>query len=292
MPYPKRTVAILLGAAVMMIFCGVSCQQTHASPSPSKPPVATPVSPSTMPTPMGEMKDVQLCPGCHGNYRVLPGNQSCPPLPACELPDPRVRPLEPAAIDEARYEKLAQEFQIGVVSAPVEALGGLKPALALAQSTKTRCAPGEGLAFVGGRLGSCRVLLAEHNGQIRLLDTPVKFLQVFAPVESAEEALAFAVALHNAHPLYAFDKRALGSKNYGMIDLRPEFRYYAPEFVPTTVKQEGSDYLVNLFSFQQFGCGPHPYFAVSYRVTAAGTVTETSRTRLFEDPHFDDLCVD
>lgn len=292
MPYQKGTVVTLWGIAAMMICSGVSCQQTQATSSSTDSFQATPVPSDSSSVPIEAMQNVQLCPGCHGVYRVLPGHQSCPPLPPCEEPDPRVRPLEPQAIDASRYEDLSQRFHIGAVTAPVEALGGLKPALPLAQGTKIHCEPNQGLAAIGGRLAACRVLLVEQNGQIQLLDTPAKFQHVFAPVESEEEALAFATALSNAHPLYAFDKRALGSKNYGMIDLRPEFRYYHTEFVPTTVKRQGKDYEVNLFRFQQFGCGPHPYYALSYRVTPTGEVTELSRIRLFEDPNFDDLCVD
>lgn len=219
-------------------------------------------------------------------------SQICPPAPNCPAADPRVRPMPPLIIDENKYEDLKAQFKLVSVQMPAESLGGLQPAPVLAEATMGQCDNGVGLVNLGGKLRSCKVLLLEKEGKSSLLDTPAKFKQAFAPVESAEEALSFATALTAAFPLYEFDKRAPGRSAQGSINLMPEFRYFSSSFVPTTVKKEGSDYLVQLFKYQQFGCGPHPYSAVTYRVTPAGEVSEVSNTKLVEDPNFDGLCVD
>jgi hypothetical protein len=200
--------------------------------------------------------------------------------------------MPPLIIDESKYEGLKTQFKLDSVQEPAESLGGLQPPPVLAEATMKFCGTGMGLASLGGIQNSCKVLLLEKEGSTTLLDTPAKFKLAFAPVESAEEALSFVTALTDAFPLYEFDKRAAGRSPQGSINLMPEFRYFSSSFVPTTVKKEGSDYLVQVFKYKLFGCGPHPYSAVTYRVTPAGEMSETSNTKLVEDPSFDALCRD
>ncbi|PIQ29183.1 hypothetical protein COW36_17655 [bacterium (Candidatus Blackallbacteria) CG17_big_fil_post_rev_8_21_14_2_50_48_46] len=293
--YQKRTAVTLLGTAVILIFFSVSCQPSQPAASPSEPPSAsaTAVQPSPSASAAGMLSNVKLCPACHGEYTVVAGDKTCPAEPVnCPAADPRVRPLPPQAIDEAKFESLQKEWGLTGLRTPPESLGGLKPALALAQGQKFQCESGNGLAMIGGLGGFCKILLTEQGGKTVQINTPEAFRKIFAPVESTEEALAFATALTTATPLYEFDKRAMSSRDFGMIDLRPEFRYFSTSFVPTTVVKEGENYRVNLFDFQQFGCGPHPHYAVSYRVSSAGEVSEISRVKLFEDPNLDGLCVD
>ncbi|MBT9549194.1 MAG: hypothetical protein IV090_27620 [Candidatus Sericytochromatia bacterium] len=294
MLYQKRTAALLFSTATLMIFCSVSCQSSQSSPTPTATATALKPSqpPSGSPSAAPAMSNVKLCPACHGEYKVLSDSQICPPVPTCPDVDPRVRPMPPLIIDENKYEDLKTQFKLVSVQMPAESLGGLQPSPVLAEAILGQCDNGVGLVNLGGKLRSCKVLLLEKEGKSSLLDTPAKFKQAFAPVESAEEALSFASALTSAFALYEFDKRAPGRSAQGSIDLRPEFRYFSNSFVPTTVKKEGSDYLVQLFKYQQFGCGPHPYSAVTYRVTPAGEVSEVSNAKLVEDPNFDGLCVD
>ncbi len=294
MLYQKRTAALLFSTATLMIFCSVSCQSSQSSSGSSPLPVASAsaLQPSPTPTSVGAMSNVKLCPACHGEYTVLANSQTCPPVPNCPATDPRVRPMPPLIIDESKYEGLKTQFKLGSVQEPAESLGGLQPAPVLAEATIGICEDGMGILPLGGLSRGCRVLLLEKAGQTTLLDTPAKFKQAFAPVDSTEEALSFATTLTGAFPLYEFDKRAPGRSAQGSINLMPEFRYFSSSFVPTTVKKEGNDYLVQLFKYQQFGCGPHPYYAVTYRVTPAGEVSEMSNTKLVEDPNFDGLCVD
>ncbi|MGE3725313.1 MAG: hypothetical protein AB7I41_07175 [Candidatus Sericytochromatia bacterium] len=294
MLYQKRTAALLFSTATLMIFCSVSCQSSQNSSGSSPLPVssASATLPSPTPTPAGTMSDVKLCPACHGEYKVLPNSQICPPVPNCPATDPRVRPMPPLIIEESKYAALKTQFNLADIQMPSESLGGLQPAPVLAEATISNCEAGKGILPLGGLSRGCRVLLLEKDGQTTLLDTPAKFKQAFAPVDSAEEALSFATTLTGAFPLYEFDKRSPGRSAQGSINLMPEFRYFSSSFVPTTVNKAGNDYLVMAFKYQQFGCGPHPYYAVTYRVTPAGEVSEVSSTKLVEDPNFDGLCAD
>lgn len=292
MLYQKRTAALLLGTATLMIFCSVSCQSSQSSTGASALPSAPPSASGSPTASAPPLSNVKLCPACHGEYKVLADSQICPPVPTCPEGDPRVRPMAPLIIDESKYADLKTQFKLNAIQAPGENLGGLQPAPVLAEATLGACEPGMGLVNLGGKLRSCTVLVLEKDGKASLLDSPAKFKQAFAPVESSEEALSFATALTGAFALYEFDKRAPGRSAQGSIDLRPEFRYFSSNFVPSTVKKDGADYLVQLFKYQQFGCGPHPYSGLTYRVTPAGEVTEVSNSKLVEDPNFDGLCVD
>jgi hypothetical protein len=288
--YQKSTAVLLFASASLMIFCSVSCQPS-VNPSALPSAQSSPIQPSASPTPKGEMTNVTLCPACHGEYKVLPGNQTCPATPNCPAVDPRVRPMPPLAIDASKYTGLKQEFKLSDIQAPAESLGGLQPPPVIAHATISGCESGQGLYPEGGLSNSCSALLLEKNGQTSLIDTAEKFRQAFAPVESAEEALAFASGLTNAFGIYEFDKRSPGRSDQGSIDLRPEYLYYSSSLVPTTVTKEGQDYIVQLFKYQEFGC-QHPYSALSYRVTPAGVVTEIKNQLLVRDPNRDGICVD
>lgn len=294
MLYQKRTAALLFSTAALMIFCSVSCQSSQNSSGSSPLPVASASAqpPSSSPTPAGAMSNVKLCPACHGEYKVLPNSQICPPQPDCPATDPRVRPMAPLMIDESKFPGLETQFGLSSISLPPESLGGLSPAPVLASAILRECKSGMGLVPAGGLNPGCHVLLSEKAGSTTLIDTHAKFKQAFAPVETAEEALSFVTALTDAFPLYEFDKRAAGRSPQGSVNLMPEFRYYSTRFVPTTVTKEGSDFLVQAFKYQRFGCGPHPYSSVTYRVTPSGDVIEKSKAKLFEDPNFDGLCAD
>jgi hypothetical protein len=288
MPYQKHTVAALASLAASLIFSSLSCQRTEPAAHASARPV---VQTTPSPTPPNAFSNVILCPRCHGAYSVLSSGQSCPAEPSCPPEDPRVRPLPAAGFDETELERYKNEFQLAALSAAPEAFGGLTPARTLARGERYRCE--QGLSPGEGRLRSCPVLVAATDQEPAvLIDTPEKFRQSFAPVDSAEEALAFAMALSGHFPVYEFDKRARSSTMPETLDLRPEFRYYSREFTPTSVTRVGNTYRVELFDYQMFGCGPHPYSRVTYQVSSAGEVSETSRTKLFEDPNFDGLCVD
>jgi hypothetical protein len=58
------------------------------------------------------------------------------------------------------------------------------------------------------------------------------------------------------------------------------------------VETTGDGYIVHVFDYQFFGCGPHYYYAVDLNVTPDGRVGEISRTPIFRDPRLDGLCQD
>jgi len=124
-----------------------------------------------------------------------------------------------------------------------------------------------------------RFVVAEADG-FHLLGSVEALRRRYAPIESADEALAFALAATGLVELRGFER----------IET---YRYFLDEISDTRVSEEEGGYLVrNLKHYKQFGCGPHPTSLVTVRVTTEGTVEELSRERAFENPATDRLCVD
>ncbi len=118
-----------------------------------------------------------------------------------------------------------------------------------------------------------------RQGEYAVLETAEDFQAVFAPVESPEEALSFALALTNLQAYYgqSFD---------------PELEYFVDRIEDTHVETVSGGYEVQLFHYAEFGCGPHPTSSVVVRVATDGTLDELSRQNVYKDPAEDNLCVD
>lgn len=131
----------------------------------------------------------------------------------------------------------------------------------------------------GGLLGMYARLVIRRDEKFEVIHTTDELKTVYAPVASPEEALGFAVA---ATGLVA---------EYG-IKQEPGYVYMADVIEDTFAKSEGQGYLVHLFSYQFFGCGPHATSAVDILVMPDSTMQEKARQELFKDPRLDGLCVD
>lgn len=57
-------------------------------------------------------------------------------------------------------------------------------------------------------------------------------------------------------------------------------------------RPEGEGYVVRLYSYALFGCGPHVTSAVDYYVSHAGEFERRAQEAVFKDPKMDNLCVD
>lgn len=131
----------------------------------------------------------------------------------------------------------------------------------------------------GGLLGMYARLVIRRDDKFEIIHTVEELTKVYAPIASPEEALAYAVA---ATGLVA---------EYG-IKQEPEYVYLTDVIEDTFAKPEGDGYLVHLFSYQFFGCGPHPTSSLDFHVKSDGALEVKARQELFKDPRLDGLCVD
>ena len=105
------------------------------------------------------------------------------------------------------------------------------------------------------------------------------FKNAFSPVDSADEALAFAVALTGFHPKN--DKEV----PLGYIKMVEKIR-------TTSIESVEGGYTVRLFGYQCEGCESHPYFFIDLMATTDGEVREISRENVYRNPEEDFVCND
>jgi len=132
---------------------------------------------------------------------------------------------------------------------------------------------------IGGPMPELVRYVIFKDGSFKLIRNPDEFRSVFAPVDSPDEALSFALALADVYAQYDL--------KFGL-----KYRYEVKTLEDTYVETTGDGYIVHAFDYQFFGCGPHYYYAVNLNVTPDGQVGEISRTPIFRDPKLDGLCQD
>lgn len=200
-------------------------------------------------------------------------------------------PFEAAGCEASQYSASCLDCEPGSALAklgcdricePDSELGALTPAYPIAECTyypEDSREPPDYLRCGGGLRPACERFLVWKDGAFEPVTSADDFRTLFAPVETPEEALAFAMAL-SGH-----------SARYG-IQFDPEYEYYVGELEDTHVDTDGSGFRVHLYLYRWLGCGPHETYAILHTVTTDGQVSEDSREAVFRDPREDDLCAD
>jgi hypothetical protein len=121
----------------------------------------------------------------------------------------------------------------------------------------------DGIVREGCMMPLFRRYIAKQGEEFKLISSKEEFQSIFAPVETKEEALAFAV------------------EDYFPV---------ASSIIPTYAKENEGGYQVHLFEKEICGCGTHPYYAIDYLVTKNGNVTELSREKVYDSTM--QICID
>jgi hypothetical protein len=176
---------------------------------------------------------------------------------------------------------LDQRFGCIWISNASAALGNLSPTLpmveCLVRSEDYNFNSSEGIVREGCMMPMYRRFIAMQDGEFKLISTKEEFLSMFAPVETKEEALSFAIALTSSFTKYD----ASSPEGYFPV---------ASPIKPTYVEETEGGFKVHLFDYDVCGCGSHPYYAIDYSVTRAGNVTELSRQKVYDSNS--NICVD
>lgn len=98
--------------------------------------------------------------------------------------------------------------------------------------------------------------------------------QIFAPIETPEEALSYVLAATDLHVSYD-----------GVIGhVTPQhYRYFVTEFEDTHVVAVENGYSMNIFESQECGCGPLKTFEIEFHVTNEGEIEQLSRRKIYEN---------
>ena len=171
---------------------------------------------------------------------------------------------------------------------PDQLLGGLQPAyplvvcsyMPLKYGENPRGSPSDEFLYNDGCMAAVYVRYAiEEDGQFLLLKNQGDLKATYAPIESPDEALSYALASSGLEARFNLET-PLG------------YRYQVNQLEDTHVVETGDGYDVLLYHYQVCGCGPHTTSTVLLHVTAEGDIQEIERTPAFEDPKEDGLCVD
>lgn len=167
--------------------------------------------------------------------------------------------------------EIADNFDCWQVSNVSETMDGLSPKLPIFECifkgkiNNTR----PSIIRTGSYLPFYKSYIVKQGSDFRQISTKKEFGSLFAPVETPDEAIAFAVALTHSFPIY---------------DTNPPESYYpvSSSIQSTNAEEIDGVFKVHLFDQVRCNCGTHPYYAVDYLVTRDGIVTELSRKKAYD----------
>jgi hypothetical protein len=137
----------------------------------------------------------------------------------------------------------------------------------------------EGIYTQGCMVPSLVRMIVFENGNYHLLMTAKELQSFFAPIESADEALAYAIAVTGYQPLYNYDASL-------------DYRYLVDELPETKVEITAEGYEVLLYSYLLCGCGPHTNSISKVSVLSDGSYAAAEPVPAYENPEQDGLCID
>lgn len=160
------------------------------------------------------------------------------------------------------------------IRTPNSLLGGLSPAYPIAECYVS---DGRYVYQSGCLLFTGRAYIFEREGRYERIASLRKLKAIFAPIESENEALSYAMAATGYSALY----RA------GAI---PATEYYVKELENTHVEVWGNGYIVRLYDYSPCGCGHHETIGIDVAVDHQGHIREVYRELVYRDAHY--MCGD
>jgi hypothetical protein len=193
-------------------------------------------------------------------------------------------PVDDSGRNMCPPESLLGQLGCDYIADPGEYLGGLEPKDPLNLCWKIgesgqRLSQDDFIYRDGCLLPLYARYVIQRDGQFVLLKSLADLQKAYAPITSEDEALSYAIA-------------ATGLPAYFDFEAPRGFRYFVDGLEDSHVIANDQGYLVYLYDYKFCGCGPHTTFYVEVLIKADGTVEETGRTPVFEDPEQDSLCID
>ncbi len=178
-------------------------------------------------------------------------------------------------------------FGCDEIQKPSDALGALNPSFPIVlcfvvparRPDHQEPPPGSYLYRQGGLLGMYARYLIQRDNEFQVLQTPEELKNTFAPIESPDEALAYAIAVKGLDAVYG-------------LKYEPGYAYSVDVIEDSFARPDGDGYVVRLFHFRMFGCGPHEMVAFDLRVSRDGTIQDVAQQAMYRDPKMDGLCID
>ena len=165
------------------------------------------------------------------------------------------------------------------VAEPPDLLGGLEPtypiALCLVDANKHQIQRIKRIGYFY-TFGCIQPIFVRYviwqDDRFHLIKTEDELREIFAPITTANEALAYAIAVEGPYSAY-----------YGLEYKPDEYEYLVGEMEDTHVETLTEGYLVHLFRYRLCGCGHHETHAVDFHVTNQGHIEETRSELSYRD---------
>jgi hypothetical protein len=157
------------------------------------------------------------------------------------------------------------------INGPGFFLGGLQPPYAVMECIHDSGEPPNREYFKqpSGMDVRYRSYVILQDGKYRLIIKKSEFRKIFAPIETTDEALSYAMAM-----------TSLSARND--IDPNAKVDYLVDMIEETHAEETPEGYLVYLFdSDHKMGCDTHSFYAVKVLVTRAGDVHEVTRQEIY-----------
>lgn len=167
--------------------------------------------------------------------------------------------------------------------------GGLDPSYPIAICWQDWKQGDPCLRMGGGMSRECAQAIAHVDGAFRFIGTREELQDLFAPIESPDEALSYALLATGYSAKYEPEDYRLAVPD----DCDPgprRYRYYVDTLEDTHVVDVEDGYQINLFWSQQFGCVPHPVWSITVQVNHDGTIVQDPEIKLFEENFRDSGC--
>jgi len=174
------------------------------------------------------------------------------------------------------------QFQIFDIDKPSDILGGLDPMIPLVSALTFDFEHNPNIpAVFSGRCAATVYFnyLAYLNGEIIVIDSKQDLADVFAPIESKNEALSYAIAATGYHAVYD-------------LETIENIEIYSNRLEETFVRKKQDGYIVHLFDYFLCHCGPHIIRAVDVFVSKNGEITVSEPVEAYRDTRLDNVCFD
>lgn len=171
---------------------------------------------------------------------------------------------------------------ITMISKPSDLLGGLTPQLPMAVGSSMLSRDQGEIPAVYVKqcmLGQYVRYLVKVNDETVLLDSIKGMAALFAPIDTEEEALSYAIAATGYSALY----------NLETVE-KPVI--YKQPLEESYVQAVDGGFLVHLFDTYLCGCGPHITRSIDFTVFQDGSIQSGELVDAFSDPQYDGLCID
>jgi len=145
----------------------------------------------------------------------------------------------------------------------------------------------------GGLLRTCSKIVAYSGGAFQQIGNQEELRQLFVPIESADEALGYAMLATGYEAKYDPEEYQVVMA-LCKVGEPQDCRYYTDVLEDTHVVKTEAGYQVYLFDTKVFGCSPHPVWSVPVLVKYDGTIEVLPKKKLFEEDiaRTEDICID